>query len=62
VLAHLHTDNGADIERSVLAALASPSGSATGLCLVLGRQSLPVERLDDREAPDALGFVREPQP
>lgn len=62
VLAHLHAGEGADIEDSLLAALAAPSGSATRLRLTFGTRSLAVERLDDREAPGALGFVREPQP
>lgn len=62
VLMHLHASDGADIEDALLAALAAPSGSTTQLRLALGGQSLPVQRLDDREVPDALGFVREPQP
>jgi len=62
VLAHLHADDGADVEDCLLAALAAPSGSATRLRLSIGAQSLSVERLDDGEAPRALGFVREPQP
>jgi hypothetical protein len=62
VLAHLDADRGADVEHALLEALAAPSGSPTGLHLTLGRHRLPVERLDDREAPKALGFVREPQP
>jgi hypothetical protein len=62
MLAHLHADDAADVEDALLAALAAPGGSATRLRLTLGGQSLPIDRLDDREAPDALGFVREPQP
>ena len=62
VLAHLDADDGADVEEVLVAALAAPSGSATRLRLTLGKQTLPVGRLDDREAPGALGFVREPQP
>lgn len=62
VLAHLHTVDGADVEDALLAALAAPSGSATRLRLTLGPHSLPVARLDDRQAPATLGFVREPQP
>lgn len=62
VLAHLHADDGPDVEDCLLAALATPGGSATRLRLSIGGQSLPVERLDDRNAPAALGFVREPQP
>lgn len=62
VLAHLHADGVADVEASLLAALATPSGSRTRLSLIVGSQIVPVNRLDDREAPDALGFVREPLP
>lgn len=62
VLAHLHTDDGSDVEDAVLAALEATSGGATRLRLTLDRQTLPVGRLDDREAPATLGFVREPQP
>lgn len=62
VLGRLHVDTGADVEASLLAALAAPGGSATRLHLSLGGRTLPVERLDDRDAPGALGFVRDPQP
>ena len=62
MLGHLHAENGADVEGPLLAALAAPSGGATGLRLALGGKDIPVERLDDREAPRTLGFVREPQP
>jgi hypothetical protein len=62
VLARLRTDEGEDVEDILLAALAAPSGSSTRLRLALGRKSLPVDRLDDVDAPDALGFVREPRP
>lgn len=62
VLAHLHADGGADVEDSLLEALATPSGGQTRLHLIVGNQSVRVHRLNDREAPDALGFVRAPQP
>lgn len=63
VLAHLRTDDEASsLEDALLIALAAPSGSATRLRLDLGGQRLPIHRLDDREAPGTLGFVREPQP
>jgi hypothetical protein len=61
-LTHLHADDSADLEQLLLEALAAPSGSATRLRLAFGGQSLPVTRLDDRDAPRMLGFVREPQP
>ena len=62
MLSHLHAEGDGDVENALLASLAAPSGSATCLRLTLGGRNLPVHRLDDREAPDALGFVREPQP
>jgi hypothetical protein len=61
-LPRLHADHGADVEDAVLAALASPSGSRTRVRLSLAGRTLPVERLDDDQAPGALGFVREPRP
>lgn len=62
VLEHLHADDGTDVEDALFAALSGASRSATRLRLGLGRQSVPIERLDDRDAPAVLGFVREPQP
>ena len=62
LLAHLHADGGADVEASLYAALATPSGSPTRLCLSLGNQDVRVDRLDDDQAPGLLGFVRDPQP
>lgn len=61
VLSHLHADDGTDVEEALLAALAAPSGGSTRLRLTLGGRTLPVDRLDHRDAPAALGFVREPQ-
>ena len=43
-------------------ALAKPSGESTGLTLACGSGALAVARLDAAAAPDALGFVRRPQP
>jgi hypothetical protein len=43
-------------------ALAVPSGAPTALLLEIAATSLRVERLDREHAPEALGFVREPQP
>jgi hypothetical protein len=62
VLAHLHADEGRDVESALFDALAAPGGSATRLRLNLGGQIGRVVRLDDRDAPAALGFVRAPQP
>lgn len=62
MLGHLHAVDGADLESALLAALASPSGSPTPLQLALGAQRVPIQRLDERDAPGALGFQREPQP
>ena len=62
VLEHLHADDGANLEDALPAALAAPSGGATSLHLTLGPRNLRVHRLDHCEAPDALGFVREPRP
>jgi hypothetical protein len=61
LLACLHTPDD-DLEHALRAALESPSGRRTRLQLRIGTHRLDVARLDDRDAPDVLGFVREPQP
>lgn len=43
-------------------ALAAPSGEITNLSLEICGIALPVIRLDFEDAPDHLGFVRDPQP
>lgn len=49
-------------EVQLAAALALPSGARTALTLRLGAVRLPLVRLDAAQAPQLLGFVREPQP
>ncbi len=61
-LQRLRTDGGAIDETALTDALAVKSGKATPLCLQLEQGSLPVHRLDFADAPEALGFVRDPQP
>ena len=62
VLQHLHADDDSDVEQCLISALASPSGSATRLRLTFGDRTVPIDRLDERDAPAALGFIREPHP
>lgn len=61
-LQRLESDAGEVGEAQLAAALALPSGSTTSLYLRLGPAQLPLRRLDAAEAPQQLGFVREPQP
>jgi hypothetical protein len=49
-------------EEQLAAALALPSGAATSLVLRWGDRAVPVLRLDAAAAPQALSFVRDPQP
>lgn len=49
-------------DETLAIALALPSGKVTGLKLRLGSKQYPVTRLDVADAPDKLGFVRNPQP
>lgn len=55
-------DNRPIDEDDLATALALPSGQTSGLHLRLGSQALRVRRLDSAEAPQRLGFVRDPQP
>ena len=61
-LRRLLSDSGEVDETQLAAALALPSGSATALRLRLAGEVLPLRRLDAAQAPQQLGFVREPQP
>jgi len=61
VLERLRIADRAVDEDDLGAALALPSGSATGLVIVIEGETLPVLRLDQSLAPAALGFVREPR-
>lgn len=49
-------------EAQLAAALSLPSGAATPLVLRWDGRAVPVLRLDAAAMPEALGFVREPQP
>jgi hypothetical protein len=49
-------------EHTIAAALALPSGAATPLELDVADLRGPLVRLDAVAAPEALGFVRDPQP
>ncbi len=49
-------------DAALAAALALPSGRATALRLQLGGKQYPLKRLDVADAPNTLGFVRNPQP
>lgn len=50
-------------EDALLTALAQPSGTQTSLALRLhDDRCLPLERLDQHQVPQRLGFVRDPQP
>lgn len=49
-------------ETQLAAALSLPSGAATPLVLRWDGRAVPVLRLDAAAMPEALGFVREPQP
>jgi hypothetical protein len=49
-------------EEALAAALAAPSGAELPMRLRLSGRAVPVQRLDAGDAPQALGFVREPQP
>jgi hypothetical protein len=62
VLEQLRGDRTPVDEDQLTTALALPSGSPTRLSLRLGNSTLPLGRLDFAAAPQALGFVREPQP
>ncbi|NKF22082.1 DUF2946 family protein [Solimonas marina] len=62
-LAHLRNSDGADCsEDDLVTALAQPSGTGTALVLELADASVPVERLDREQIPQALGFAPAPQP
>lgn len=55
--------NGKAIDETALAeALSLPSGTRTALSFALAHTTLPLARLDTAQVPQALGFVREPQP
>ena len=55
--------SGAPVDEDALAAaLALRSGDCTQLTIAIGKHPLPVLRLDQNDAPDRLGFVRDPQP
>jgi hypothetical protein len=59
---HIEAESGPMGEEQLAAALALPSGSATGLSLRCGGARAPLRRLDVAQAPARLGFVRDPQP
>lgn len=61
-LRRLEQDGAAVDEEQLARALALPSGAATPLVLRTGAGSVPVLRLDAAAMPQALGFVRDPQP
>ncbi len=62
LLPRLRRDGGAVDDAELAYALALPSGSTTRLEVRLGTRTLRLQRLDRARAPQALGFVREPQP
>ena len=62
LLEHLKARTACPDSETLEAALATSSGEATPLSLRLGDQALPLGRLDQADAPAALGFIREPQP
>ena len=62
LLAHLKAGTSSPDSEALEAALAASSGEATALSLRLGGQTLPLGRLDQAEAPSALGFIRAPRP
>ena len=62
-LERLRSAGGESIDDALPVALALPSGARTALTLRWSAAlSLPVQRLDNAEAPAALGFQRDPQP
>jgi Protein of unknown function (DUF2946) len=62
VFEQLRSTGGRPISEDDLArALAAPSGTETDLSLRIAGRETAVVRLDFERAPDALGFVREPQ-
>ncbi|HEY0973076.1 MAG TPA: DUF2946 family protein [Solimonas sp.] len=63
LLERLETGDGLAVDEAALsAALARPSGEASGLFLRLDNARHALGRLDDAEAPRVLGFERQPQP
>ena len=62
LLANLKAGTASPDSEALEAALAISSGEATALSLRLGGQTLPLGRLDQTDAPAALGFIRDPQP
>ena len=61
-LQRLESDEGEVGEEQLAEALTLPSGDITALRLRIGSARLPLQRLDAAQAPQRLGFVREPQP
>lgn len=49
-------------DESLASALATPSGSDTGITMQIGSSRLPLRRLDFSQAPSVLGFDRTPAP
>lgn len=62
LLAHLRAGSASPDSEALESALAASSGETTLLSLRLGGQTLPLGRLDQADAPVALGFLRDPQP
>jgi hypothetical protein len=62
ILQRLRYDGQSINEEHLVDALTLPSGKATHILFDAGNSLLPLMRLDAAAAPEALNFVREPQP